>query len=251
MRSPWLVGHRGAMGHAPENTMASFRKGLDLGADWVECDVQLSKDGKVMVFHDPTLNRTSNGTGPLRNRTASQLRSLDAGAWFSPEFKGQRIPTLNELLRWAKPCKTRSGLPLGLLVEIKNKPVSYPGIERKVAQAIQSAGMAERVVVISFDHAAVKKIKRIAPRLWTGMLYHKPLKDPVARARALKANVVSPAMQLATKSLALRARGAGLTLSVWTVNEEKDMKKMISCGVDAITTNLPDRLSRVLKAVKK
>src|SRR5918912_617430 len=119
----WVVGHRGAMGHCPENTLASFERGLDLGADWVELDVHLSRDGALVVIHDETLERTTNGAGLVKDHDLAELRRLDAGAWFGPEFAGQRLPTLDEALAWA----VRRGLVLD--VELKNGPVFYPGLE--------------------------------------------------------------------------------------------------------------------------
>src|SRR5215207_11286279 len=102
----WVVGHRGAMGHCPENTLASFARGLELGADWIEMDVHLSRDGAVVVIHDETLDRTTNGHGLVRDCNLAELTALDAGVWFSPAYAGERIPTLDELLAFARDRQT-------------------------------------------------------------------------------------------------------------------------------------------------
>src|ERR671938_442670 len=124
----WVVGHRGAMGHCPENTLASFERGLELGADWIEVDVHLSRDGALVVIHDETLERTTNGSGLVRERTLAELQRLDAG-------HGERIPTLEEVLVWAR------GRGIGVDVEIKNAPIYYTGIEAAVVRAVERCGM--------------------------------------------------------------------------------------------------------------
>ena len=108
-RKCWLVGHRGAMGYAPENTMSAFKTGLKMGADFVECDVHLSKDNKCVVMHDESLERTTSGHGLIRDTLSSKIRKLDAGAWLSKSFRGERVPMLADLLNWAR-SRTKSRL---------------------------------------------------------------------------------------------------------------------------------------------
>src|SRR4051812_30531547 len=147
----WVCGHRGAMGHCPENTMASFERALALGADWIELDVHLSRDDALIVIHDETLDRTTNGHGLVREHTLAELRTLDAGG-------GQCIPTLDEVLACAREQETIVD------IEIKNAPVYYDGIEQRVVTALDRAGMTEQAIVISFDHAAVQRVKSLDPR---------------------------------------------------------------------------------------
>ena len=141
----WVVGHRGAMGHCPENTLASFERGLQLGADWIELDVHLSRDNALIVIHDETLDRTTNGKGAVRDHSLAELKALDAGSWFGPQYAGERIPTLDEVLRWAR---QRNAI---VDIEIKNAPVYYAGIEAAVVEALDRYGMTEQVIVISFE----------------------------------------------------------------------------------------------------
>src|SRR5438445_3289928 len=146
----WVVGHRGAMGHCPENTLASFERGLELGADWIEMDVHLSRDGELVVIHDETVDRTTNGSGLVQDHTLVELNELDAGSWFGAAYVGQRIPTLGEVLDWAR---FRGAV---LDIEIKNAPIYYAGIEEMVVHTLDRYGMTDQAIVISFDHRAVQ-----------------------------------------------------------------------------------------------
>src|ERR687886_2515618 len=149
----WVVGHRGAMGHCPENTLASFERALELGADWIELDVHLSRDGALVVIHDESLDRTTDGHGLVKDHTLAELKRLDAGAWFGAAFAGQGIPTLDEVLVWAGERDTIVD------IEIKNAPIYYAGIEEAVIRTLDRYGMTERAIVISFDHRSVARVK--------------------------------------------------------------------------------------------
>jgi len=233
-----IVGHRGAMGYAPENTIASFEKGLALGADLIELDVHLSADGRLVVIHDPTVDRTTDGSGYVRDMALAQLKKLDVGSWFAPGFAGERIPTLAEVLEWARGR-------IGLAIEIKNGPVFYPGIEEKVVEALEAYGMEEEVIVISFDHRCVRRVKELRPGIATGILYVGRLADPVAAARAALADAIHPKADYLTAEDIQEAHGAGLAVSTWTVNAPSQMREFIEMGVDSIGTNYPDLLPSV------
>src|SRR5581483_832306 len=138
--------------------LASFERGLELGADWIELDVHLSQDGALIVIHDETLERTTNGHGAVRSHTLAELKQLDAG-------DGQQIPTLDEVLDWAR---SRGAV---VDIEIKNAPMFYDGIEAAVVSSLARTGMTQQVIVISFDHVAVQRVKALEPRLVTGVLY--------------------------------------------------------------------------------
>src|SRR5512136_2560745 len=128
------VGHRGARGHAPENTLASFDLAVEMGVNVVETDVHLSKDGEVVLIHDHTVDRTTNGHGFVKDLTLAELKWLDAGSWYDPKYAGERIPTLAELLTWAKDR-------VGVAIEIKNGPIYYPGIAEKTIRLLRDHGM--------------------------------------------------------------------------------------------------------------
>ncbi len=174
---PYAVGHRGAMGHAPENTLASFRKGFELGAPLLELDIHLSADGQIVVIHDETVDRTTNGSGRVCDLSAADIRRLDAGSWFSAEFAGEPLPLLDEVLEWAHGR-------VGLVIELKLGPVWYPGIEEALVTLLRQHGAEAEVLAISFDHIAVRRVKQVAPAVKTAVMYGGRLIDPVAVARS-------------------------------------------------------------------
>jgi glycerophosphoryl diester phosphodiesterase len=222
------------MGHCPENTMISFERGLELGADWIELDVHLSRDEALIVIHDETLDRTTNGHGLVRDHTLAELRTLDAG-------DGQRIPTLDEVLAWARERQTVVD------IEIKNAPVYYPGIERRLVAALDRGGMTDQVIVISFDHAAVKRVHELEPRITTGVLYAcRPTDAGVGLARAAGADAVLPHWAYVTSEDVATAHAAGLSVAPWATSDPDVMHKLVADGVDAIGTNHPDILRDVL-----
>lgn len=247
-RACWLVGHRGAMGHAPENTMASFRKAREMGSEFVECDVHISKDGKCIVIHDESVERTTDGQGLIRDLTLSQIRKLDAGSWAAKEFKGERVPTLQDLLLWAKLHTSRRGFQMGIAIEIKNEPVRYDRIEERVIKAVEDCGMESRVILISFDHGVVKRAKAVNSKISAGILYNRSIEDPLRRARELGADALFPRRHLVTKDLVRKAHARGLAVATWTVNDPREMRKLLSYKIDAIASNYPDRLNRILES---
>ena len=188
---PLVVAHRGASGYAPENTFASFALGLEQGADLLELDVHLSRDGEPVVIHDEALDRTTDGRGLVVEHTVAELRQFDAGAWFGPQFAGQRIPTLDEVLAWARGR-------ICLALEIKNAPSFYPGIEAKIAALLDRHDMLRRTLVISFDHPALRRLGGLAPGLLTGALYACRPVDQVDLAHAAGARVLAPAWSFVT-----------------------------------------------------
>jgi glycerophosphoryl diester phosphodiesterase len=234
------------MAYAPENTAPSFEEGWKRGADAVECDVHLSKDGRLVVMHDETLDRCTSGKGFIKDRPWAAIRRLDAGTWFHRKFKGVRPWLLKDLLAWARDKKSKTGAPLQVIVEIKNEPVRYAGIAEAVAALLSKEKFAERATVISFDHGAVKKIKRLNKKVRAGILFSHPLPDLAARMAATGADALFPRYTLVTPSLLKLARRRGWFVGTWTVNEPKDMKRLLRLGVDAVASNVPDRLARFL-----
>ena len=230
-----ILGHRGARGHAPENTMASFQAALDMGADGIELDVQMTKDGKVVVCHDHSLERTSNGSGWLVEHTREELRALDFGSWFSPQFAGEKIPTLREVLKWAAPTR------LIVNVEIKNGPVIYEGIEEKVSALIRECRMVERVIVSSFYHPSLLKMKQLDPMIKTGLLYASRPVDPWLQLRVTDTDNLHPLWHYVDAAWASGTRPHGAKIFTWTINELRDWEHIKNMGVDGIMTDYPDR----------
>ncbi|MCD4786526.1 MAG: glycerophosphodiester phosphodiesterase [Candidatus Eremiobacteraeota bacterium] len=234
------IAHRGASAYAPENTLASFKKAIEQKADFFECDVHLSKDGEVVVIHDDYLERTTNGKGLVKEKTLKELKELDAGSWFFGDYASERIPTLEETLDVAKG-------KIGVVIEIKNGPFFYKGIEGKVVDLIKKKEMVDDVIVISFDHASLKKIKKIAPKIKTGVLYYGNILNAPAVARAAGARQIAVGHELATEKLIKDAHKNNMEVNLWTIDDPQTMKKFIDMGVDAITTNKPDVLLEVLE----
>ena len=234
-RQALAIGHRGAAGHAPENTRASFERAIQFGVDFVEMDVHQTKDGQLVVIHDHALERTTNGRGLVHEKRLAELRELDAGAWYGVEFVGQRLPTLDEALQWVR-GRTR------VSIEIKHGPIYYAGIEEQVVALLEQHGMASDAIVISFDHASVRRIRELSDDIATGVLYAARPIDPVSLAIAAGADALLPNWSLLTRDDVDAAHRAGLAIVPWTINEPAVMRRVLALGVDGITTDYPDRL---------
>jgi glycerophosphoryl diester phosphodiesterase len=232
------VGHRGAKGHAPENTMTSFNLGVELGASVVETDVHLSKDDQVVVIHDHTVDRTTNGHGYVKDMTVAELQALDAGSWFDRKYAGERILTLAELLAWGK-----DRVPIA--IEIKNGPIYYPGIAEKTIRLLREHGMEYQAILISFDHFVLRQAKMIAPEIATGILYAGRLIDPVGAARSAGADALHPNWAYVTPDLVENAHAAGLAVSPWCPNETPTLRALDKMGVDSIGTDYPDLFDKM------
>lgn len=230
---PFVIGHRGAAGYAPENTMAAFERGLSLRADAIELDINFSKDGELMVIHDPTLDRTTAGKGFVFEHTAAEIQALDAGSWFDPSFHQCRVPTLREVLGWAK-GRTK------VVVEIKNGPIFYPQIEHALVKVLDELQMRGEVLAISFDHLVLRDLKAIAPDVATGVLYASRMLDPVAMARGVGADALLPYWAMVTREEVEAAHAADLFISPWG-GPVQDYKHLLALGVDAVGADYPDR----------
>lgn len=231
------IGHRGAAGHAPENTLVSVRKALEIGVDGIEFDIHRTKDGVLVVIHDPTVDRTSNGQGTVGEMTLEELRRLDAGSWFGPAFAGEPVPTLAELVE-AVPA------PGKLFLEMKAGNDVYPGIEEQVAEFLRAHNLVHRTNVSSFDHFVLLRLRRMLPELETGMLYSGRPVDPVAMARACGATAIHSQWKFATAEMIARAHEAGMTVNVWTSNSPAAIAHSYSIGADGIITDHPDLLEQ-------
>lgn len=235
-RRPLCVAHRGASAHAPENTLAAFRKAAELGADMVEMDVHLSADGVPVVIHDADLGRAAGVSGNVYWYRLSELKEFDVGG-------GERIPTLEEALR----CCAEAGL--GAYVEIK-----MPFLSRLVARAIRDAGLQARAIVASFRPDWVAETKACDPEIAGAVLFAAVNMDPVALARAAGAEYVHPAWELAhpdpcrllQNGWLERVHEAGLHVVSWHEEHVERIQELARLGVDAICTNDPELVCRTL-----
>lgn len=229
------IGHRGAAGTAPENTIASMNKALASGVDAVEFDVHRTRDDQLVVIHDLTLGRTSTGTGPVGQLTMDEIRQFDAGSWKSPAFAGEPIPTLLELVAAVPP-------PTVFFLELKAGSFMYPGIEQDLARFIQKNGIIDRVQISSFDHQALRLLRELLPTVPTGMLYYAKPIDAIGMARACGATALHPMWIYLTPEDIAEAHAAELQVNVWTPNSVADIAHCKKLGVDGIITDYPERL---------
>jgi glycerophosphoryl diester phosphodiesterase len=228
------------MGYAPENTFASFERAIELGVDAIELDVHLTADGEVVVIHDHELFRTTDGDGIVGERTLAELKALDAGRGFGEEYVGQRIPTLGEVLAWARGRCV-------IDVEIKGGPWPYPGLEEKVVELIRQHDMADQTIVISFEHRTAARVKALAPEIATGTLWNcRPL-EPVAVARAAGANAILPLWAYCDAETVEQAHAAGLSVHPWATSDPVVIDRLIGLGVDSICSNHPDVVGGALR----
>ncbi len=241
MKKTLNIAHRGAARQAPENTMASFSKACEIGADGLEFDVQLSRDSIPVVIHDEMLERTTGSQGLVKDYTLSELQSLDAGGWFAPEFKGIAIPTLEEVLDEFKNSK------LLFNIELKSGIILYPGLEEAVLKMIADRKLEERTVVSSFNHYSLVTCRKINPEVRTGVLYMAGLYEPWNYARTLGCYSVHPLFyNLQIPDLVQGFKKHNLPIFAWTVNEEKYMKMMVMAEIEAIITDFPELLKDLL-----
>jgi glycerophosphoryl diester phosphodiesterase len=236
-----IFAHRGASDSAPENTMASFRKAVGLGADGIELDVQLTADGRMVVVHDRILGRTCAGSGMIRDHRLGYLRSLDFGGWFSEEFVGEKIPLLEEVIDMTKTTGTV------LNIEMKTMPGKYDSdMEYALAQIINETGITEKVIVSSFDHYSLKKIKSICCMIRIAPLYVGMLNDICGYAQQLGAEYIHPQFGYIADDTLDDCRKRGLGVNVWTVDGDDDIKRMAEMGVSGIVTNRPEAAIAIL-----
>lgn len=249
---PLNIGHRGAAGEAPENTLPAFELALAQGADGIEFDVQLSRDGVPVVIHDPTLDRTTPGSGRVCEHNISALRRLDAGSWFNTRhpararsrYKGSKIPLLLEVLEWVRDKQCLAFL------EIKEGGDVYPGIEAKILDAIDRAGIMPLITVISFNLPTLRRLRRMDSRIALGIDYTRPVLA-VRRARSIGAKTLLPHWAFASWRLLSRAHRAGIQILVWDLDQPRWMRRKISDGVDGIVTDYPARLAEVLAGMPR
>jgi len=225
-----VYGHRGAGFSAPENTMASFQMAYAMDVDMIELDVRLTQDDELVVMHDHQVSRTTNGTGSLAEMTLSEVKQLDAGSWFNGAFAGEPVPTLMEVLTWAKG-------KIELLIEIKGSPQPQNGIEEAVISAIRTAGMEDSVLVKSFFHRSIQRTRQIDPQIPTGILYASALVDPVAAACSAGADSLRNLVKYWTREAVHAAHEAGLQTSAWKVNDLEALENVLDLGLDSFGTD--------------
>jgi glycerophosphoryl diester phosphodiesterase len=222
------IGHRGAMGYEPENTLRSFRKALDMDCHMVELDVQRCRTGELVVFHDDTLERTTNGTGPVKQKSLEELRKLDAG-------KGEQIPLLEEVLD-AIHGKSRVN------IELKGLGTARP-VAHLIERCCREKGWQnEDFLVSSFDHEELSAFRKLDPETPVGILFKELPAGLFEFARYVRAFSFNPLYRIVDAGFIGAAHKEGIRVFVWTVDEPEDIDRMKTLGADGICSNYPDRI---------
>jgi glycerophosphoryl diester phosphodiesterase len=231
---PLILAHRGASAYAPENTFAAFDLAHEMGAPAVETDVRATRDGTLVILHDSTVDRTTDGHGAVADLTLTDVKSLDAGGWFAPRFAGQRIPTLEEFL-----ARYRATFPICL--EIKALE-----IEETVLAAVAAARLSFPPTYTSFEFETVERLGKLAPAARIGYLSRTFDSATIARTRRAGATQICPHAADLASDLIDEARAAGLEVRAWGVSDDALLARAIAHGVDGLTTNWPDRGLRLV-----
>lgn len=240
MKKPLIIAHRGASAYAPENTMASFMKALEMKSEGIELDVHMTSDKALVVCHDEKVDRTTNGKGFIKDFTLEEIKKLDAGSWFAEEFKEEKIPELREVLELIKDSN------ILLNVELKNAPIIYSGIEKKVIEMITDYRMEERTIISSFNHYSLMEVKRINPRIKTGALYMAGLVEPWIYAKRINADALHPLFyNLLVPELIKGCSENGIMLNPFTVDDERYIAALVNLKINGIITNYPDRALKI------
>ncbi|SIR23579.1 glycerophosphoryl diester phosphodiesterase [Peribacillus simplex] len=237
-----IFAHRGSKGTHPENTMAAFQKAAEIGADGIEFDVHLSSDGELVIIHDETLDRTTTLTGYVKEHSAQRLKTADAGSKFSKEFLGERIPFLIDVFDWAK------GNALWMNIEIKTDKLAYEGIEQKIIDLIRQYQMEKRVILSSFNHQSIEKVKMLAPDLERALLFEGVPENYEEILRDKKEAGFHPDKNSLTPEVNEKAKKLGYKIRPWVANDEADIVKLAELGVDVIMTDFPEKAIKILKA---
>lgn len=242
-----VLGHRGAAALAPENTFASFALAEWLGADLVELDVRRAQDGELVVIHDATVDRTTDGHGRVADLTGAEIRGLDAGGWFDPRFAGERVPGFDALCAWAVGRRVR------LSVELKQDPsVRDDALAEAVVAVLRRHGLSGRVLVHSFDPRSIIDVRTRAPEIATALLCAATVSDPLQAAAAVDAGGVHVAWQRATAPFCAAAHAAGRHVHASGLDEPLDrdrVGRLVDAGVDSLEADDPGPLVDLLAAL--
>lgn len=240
-----VIAHRGASAYCPENTLPSFEAAVELGADMVELDVRLSRDGEVIVFHDATLERCTNGRGRTADHSLKELKRLDAGSWFDRRFAGTRIPTLEEVLALCRGS-------IGVNIEIKKEAAADGvdgGIEERCLEIVNRGCRAERVMFSSFEPQVLRRLRQASRDIPVAVLYDKTMYGsgmPSEITARYKADAFNCDRSELDGAWLADLHGHGIPVHVYTVDDEKEMNRFIRAGVDGIFTNRPDVLRKLV-----
>ncbi|MFW9916977.1 MAG: glycerophosphodiester phosphodiesterase [Candidatus Thorarchaeota archaeon] len=235
-----MIAHRGASGWAPENTLPAFQKAVELEADMIEFDIQLSADRHIVVIHDKTVDRTTNGTGKVAEKPFAELRQLDAGAWFAPNFTGTRIPTLREVLSTISDS-------IQLNIELKHFDPGSNLFEQDVAAIVTEFDLLNRAIFAARHPESITRLKALLPRIDCVLLQKERTEDAYVGA-LLKLNLKTAQIRRRSMNQAFinRLHEHKILVNLFYADDAEEMREFITMGIDGILTNYPDRLRKVM-----
>lgn len=229
-----LYGHRGARGLAPENTLVAFRKARDLGLEYVELDIQITSDGHLVVIHDHTVDRTTDGSGRVGDLTLDEIKRLDAGSFFAPEYRGIRVPTFGEF------CE---GFAQTFSIQLEIKSYDQPEYEALIPIMIahlRRYGVYERTVVTSSSEEVLEAVKTMEPGLKRGYISSRDPEDSIERAAKLGCVTVGLATRILNPAIVREAHARGMKVTGWQGNTDREMEILRTCQVDSFSSDVPD-----------
>lgn len=236
---PLVIAHRGSSKEAPENTMAAFRLALEQGCDAIEIDIHLSADRRIIVCHDATIDRTTNGTGAIKEMTAAQLRQYDAGSWFGESFAGERLPLLDEMLDL---------VPASIGINIEIKSYQNPDVIGTVLELLESRNRLDSVFFSCFGHDCMVRLKQAAPKARVGLLYDTDAAECLTyfKLQQVEGYSLHPHHACVDGSYIESAKAQGLQIYPWTVDEPERLRELIRAGASGIITNRPQLMRELL-----
>lgn len=233
--------HRGFSGKYPENTLLAFEKAIELGVDGIELDVHLSKDNEMVIIHDENVSRTTNGEGFIKDLTYEEISKLDASYIYTGQYGFNKIPTLREYFELVKDKDVITN------IELKTNIFEYPGIEQKVWELIQEYHLESKVIISSFNHFSVMRMRKIAPTLEYGLLSETWLIDAGNYVNNLGIKYYHPIFRNLTDEVVKEIHQYGIKINTYTVNTEEDIKDMISKDINIVISNFPDLVKEIIK----
>ncbi|WWB85539.1 glycerophosphodiester phosphodiesterase [Priestia aryabhattai] len=236
-----LYAHRGFSGRYPENTMIAFEEARKMQVAGIELDVQLTKDGEIVVIHDERIDRTTNGMGYVQEFSYKQLRLFDAGSWYDSRFSKQSIPTLVEVFEWMTDKKTK----LTVNIELKNDRIYYLKLEEKVLRLIDEFDLEDQVILSSFNYDSLAKVRSLHSYIPTGFLFEGVSEEAIGKAKSIGAHLHCD-MSFALSPYGKKAKQEGLDLRVYTINEMEDLLKLQQASVEVVMTDYPNRFSSIM-----
>lgn len=242
MKKSLNIAHRGFSGSYPENTMLAFRKAVEVGCDGIETDLHITKDGVIVICHDEAIDRTTDGSGFIKDYNYEELRSFDAGIKFSKEFEGERIPSLDEFLDYVKDKN------LLINLELKNNIIDYYELEKKVIDKVYEYNLKKNIILSSFNHYSMVKAKKHDHHIKTGLLCTEALYKPYKYVNMTGADALHPFYKsVMNEKIVKKIHERKIMINAYTINKEEDMKRMIELNIDGIITNYPDKLKGLLQ----